>query len=87
MIVLEKSDEEIKEEALMEYNIFEGIFVWVRFPDKQLKVGTYSGLAKGAATLAFGLIGLAATSGVKQKEEFRELYKLSCLYLGYDHQL
>lgn len=68
-----KSDEEIKEEALMEYNIFEGIFAWVRFPDKQLKVGTYSGLAKGAATLAFGLIGLAATSGVKQKEEFREL--------------
>lgn len=68
-----KSDEEIKEEALLEYNIFEGIPAFVTFPDKQLKIGTHSGLAKGAATLAFGLIGLAATSGVNQKEEFRSL--------------
>ena len=68
-----KSDDEIKEEALMEYNIFEGIFAWVTFPDKQLKVSTSSGVTRGVATLAFGLIGLAATSGIKQKEKFREL--------------
>ena len=71
-----KSDEEIKEEALMEYNIFEGISALVTFPDKQLKIGTHSGAARGVATLAFGLIGLAAASGVKQKEEFRTLRTL-----------
>lgn len=68
-----KSDEELNEEALMKYNIFEGISALVTFPDKQLKIGSHSGAARGAATLAFGLIGLAATSGVKQREEFRTI--------------
>ena len=68
-----KTDEEIREEALTECNIFEGVRCDVIFPDTQLKIGTHSGLAKGAATLAFGFVGLAATSGVKHTEENRRM--------------
>lgn len=68
-----KSEEELMEEALAECNIFEGVRCNVTFPDTQLKIANSSGVAKGAATLAFGLVGLAATSGVTQKEENRKL--------------
>ena len=68
-----KSDEQIREETLAKYNIFEGIECEVTFPDTQLKIATHSGFTKGAATLAFGFIGLAATSGIKHKEEKRKI--------------
>lgn len=61
------------DEILIENNIFEGIKVNAVFPDKELKIQSHGGLTKGAATLGFGLVGLAATSGVKQKEQRRTL--------------
>ena len=71
----EISEEEIKQlenDVLNEFNVFEGILCEVEFPNKQLKIGTHSGLTKGVATLTFGLIGLAATSGIKHNEEKRK---------------
>ena len=68
-----KSEEEKIDETLTKYNIFEGIDCEVIFPDTQLKIATHGGLTRGAATLAFGIIGLAATSSVKHKEEKRKI--------------
>ena len=68
-----KSDEEKALEILGKYNIFEGIDCQVIFPDTQLKIATHSGLTRGAATLAFGIIGLAATTSIKHKEEKRKV--------------
>ena len=68
-----KSDEEKIDEALTKYNIFEGIECEVIFPDTQLKITTHGGVTRGAATLAFGIIGLAATSSIKHKEEKRKV--------------
>ena len=59
------------EETLGEFNIFEGIECEVIFPEKQLKTSGSSGTKKGLATLAFGVIGWAATSGTSQNEENR----------------
>ena len=61
------------DEALTKYNIFEGIECEVIFPDTQLKITTHGGVTRGAATLAFGIIGLAATSSIKHKEEKRKV--------------
>lgn len=61
------------EEMIIENNVFEGIKCEAIFPNKQLQIGTSSGLKKGAATLAFGLVGLAATSGIKHEEKKRKL--------------
>ena len=61
------------QETLEEYNIFEGIECDVILPEKQLKTSGKSGAKKGAATLAFGLLGYAATSGTSQNEENREV--------------
>lgn len=68
-----KSEEEIIEETLAEFNIFEGVLCEVTFPEKQLKLFSHDGVTKGAATLAFGLVGWAATSGIKQDEDNRKL--------------
>ncbi|WP_346661757.1 SHOCT domain-containing protein [uncultured Methanobrevibacter sp.] len=68
-----KTDEEIIEETLSEFNIFEGVLCEVTFPEKQLKLISHDGITKGAATLAFGLVGWAATSGIKQDEDNRKL--------------
>jgi len=68
-----KTDEDYIEEMLAKYNVFEGVKCKAIFPNKQLQIATSSGLKKGAATLAFGLVGLAATSGVKQEENKRKL--------------
>lgn len=54
-------------------NIFEGIKVNAMFPDKELKIKSHGMATKGIATLSFGLIGLAATSGVKQEEKNRTM--------------
>ena len=43
------------------------------FPNKQLQIATSSGRKKGLATLAFGLVGLAATNGIKHEEKKRQL--------------
>ena len=67
------SEEDEIEQILADNNVFEGIECEVEFPDQQLKIGTKSGLTKGAATLAFGLVGLAATTGIKQSEEKRKI--------------
>lgn len=66
----EKEQQRI-EKALEEYNIFEGVKYEVIFPEKQLKTTGSSGSKKGLATLAFGVIGWAATSGTSQNEENR----------------
>ena len=66
-------EQELKkiEDTLAEYNIFEGIECEVVLPEKQLKTSGSSGAKKGVATLAFGIIGWAATSGTSQNEENR----------------
>ena len=63
----------LEEKTLEEYNVFEGIECNVILPEKQLKTSGKSGAKKGAATLAFGLLGYAATSGTSQNEENREV--------------
>lgn len=68
-----KSKEDYIEEMLTDNNVFEGIKCEAIFPNKQLQIATSSGLKKGVATLAFGLVGLAATSGVKQKEKKKRI--------------
>ena len=64
-----KTDEEIYEEILSEYNIFEGIECEVQLPEKHL-TNKYDGLSKSVASLTLGLVGYAATSG--QKEVYRK---------------
>ncbi|WP_298502149.1 SHOCT domain-containing protein [uncultured Methanobrevibacter sp.] len=68
-----KTKEDYLEEMLADNNVFEGIKCEAIFPNKQLQIATSSGLKKGVATLAFGLIGLAATSGVKHEEKKRKI--------------
>ena len=72
---LSKEEREQKEieETLAEYNIFEGMKCDVVLPEKQLKTSSSSGAKKGVATLVFGLIEWAATSGTSQNEENRIL--------------
>lgn len=57
--------------ALEKYDIFKGVECEVILPEKQLKISGSSGAKKGVATLAFGIIGWAATSGTSQNEENR----------------
>ena len=73
LFVKKFSEEEEKEQIIIDNNVFEGIKCEVEFPNKQLKIGTHDGFTKGFATLAFGLVGLAATSGIKQGEEKRKI--------------
>lgn len=70
-ITPEEREQQRIEETLAEYNIFEGFQCEVTFPEKQLKTTGSSGTKKGLATLAFGVIGWAATSGTSQNEENR----------------
>lgn len=67
----EEREQQRIEETLGEFNIFEGFECEVIFPEKQLKTSGSSGAKKGIATLAFGIIGWAATSGTSQNEENR----------------
>ena len=60
-----------REKALEKYDIFKGVECEVILPEKQLKISGSSGAKKGVATLAFGIIGWAATSGTSQNEENR----------------
>lgn len=62
-----------EDEVLDNYNIFEGIECTALLPEKQLKTTGKSGATKGLATFAFGFVGLAATSGMSQNEENREI--------------
>jgi len=73
LFVEKLSEEEEKEQIIIDNNVFEGIKCDVEFPNKQLKIGTHDGFTRGFATLAFGLVGLAATSGIKQGEEKRKI--------------
>ena len=72
-LFVRKSHDDCIEEMLAENNVFEGIKCEAVFPNKQLQIATSSGLKKGAATLAFGLVGLAATSSVKHEEKKRKI--------------
>ena len=67
----EEKKQKLIEETLGKYNIFEGVECEVILPEKQLKTSGSSGAKKGIATLAFGIIGWAATSGTSQNEENR----------------
>lgn len=69
----EEKEQQRIEKALEKHNIFEGIECEVVLPEKQLKTSGSSGAKKGIATLAFGVIGWAATSGTSQNEENRIL--------------
>ena len=69
--LLKKSDEEIKNETLSKYNIFEGINCEVILPEKQLKTFGSSAMTKALATFALGIVGWAATSGYRTNEENR----------------
>lgn len=60
-------------EILEKYDVFEGIECNAVLPEKQLKASGKSGATKGLATLAFGFVGLAATSGVSHNEENRDI--------------
>ena len=74
--MFKESDEKKQERydyVISTYNVFEGIEFKVIFPDKELKIATPSGLTKGAATFAFGIVGLAATSSIKSEKENRTL--------------
>ena len=62
-----------EDKVLEKYNVFEGIECTAVLPEKQLKSMGKSGATKGLATFAFGFVGLAATSGVSQNEENREI--------------
>lgn len=66
----EREQKRIKE-TIEKYNIFNGIQCEITLPEKQLKTSGSSGKKKGIATLAFGVIGWAATSGTSQNEENR----------------
>ncbi len=66
----ERKRQEI-ERILQENDIFKGVEFEVILPEKQLKTSGSSGKKKGVATLAFGIIGWAATSGTSQNEENR----------------
>lgn len=66
----EKEKQRIKK-VLEKYDIFKGVECEVILPEKQLKMSGSSGAKKGVATLAFGIIGWAATSGTSQNEENR----------------
>lgn len=68
-----KSSGEVRAEALMNYNIFDGIPVMVEFPDKQLKIRSYGGLAKGLSSFGFELVGLAKTEDIQQNTKSIEL--------------
>ncbi|WP_297827739.1 SHOCT domain-containing protein [uncultured Methanobrevibacter sp.] len=70
-ITPEEREQQRIEKTLGEFNIFEGVECEVIFPEKQLKTTGSSGTKKGLATLAFGVIGWAATSGTSQNEENR----------------
>ena len=70
----QKEKEEIKKQKkidkiLEKYNIFEGIRVKATFPQEELVIKSHGGVTRGAATLGFGLIGLAATSRTKHKKQ------------------
>ena len=63
-----KSDNEMRYEALAQYNIFEGVDCDVIFPNSQLKIATYIGLTRSAATLTSSFVVLTDSSRVNQND-------------------
>lgn len=66
---LRRKKEEKINNIRSEFNIYEGIECVVLFPQEELVLKSHGGVTRGAATLGFGLVGLAATGGVKQKKQ------------------
>ena len=66
-----KEKKQLRKETLEQHDIFKGVQCEVILPEKQLKTSGSSGAKKGIATLAFGIVGWAATSGSSQNEENR----------------
>lgn len=62
-----KSSQEVRSEALMNCNIFDGIPVMAEFPDRQLKIRASSGLARGLSTFGFQIVSLNESGDVTQK--------------------
>lgn len=75
MPLLNRIDLDERTKGILEKNnVFEGIKVTAILPEKQLKSSSRkSATTRGLATLGFGIVGLAATSGVSQNEENREI--------------
>ena len=69
-------NELIKRNFFKSNNIFEGVPIQLFLPEKDIVIKQHSGLTKGVATLGLGLLGLAATSGVKQETK-RKIIKTS----------
>lgn len=67
----EERKKQLRKETLEQHDIFKGVQCEVILPEKQLKTSGSSGAKKGIATLAFGIVGWAATSGSSQNEENR----------------
>lgn len=64
-----RQKEEKIEKIRTQFNIYDGIECKVMFPQEELRLKSHGGFTKGVATLGFGLVGLAATSGVKQEKK------------------
>ncbi len=67
----EEKEKQLKDETLKKHDVFKGVECEVILPEKQLRTQGNSGTKKGIATLAFGIVGWAATSGSSQNEENR----------------
>lgn len=67
----EEREEQYKRETLEKNDVFKGVECELILPEKQLRTQGSSGAKKGVATLAFGIVGWAATSGSSQNEENR----------------
>lgn len=52
----------------------EGVAIQLFLPEKEIIIKQRSGLTKGVATLGLGLVGLAATSGVKQQTKTKSIH-------------
>ena len=68
------------EKEMVKRNFFEandifgnGAPIQLWLPEKDIVIKQHSGLTKGAATLTLGLVGLAATSGVKQESKRKSI--------------
>ena len=65
----QKKQEEKIAKIREKHNIYEGIGCVVQFPREEVVLKSHGGLTKTAATLGFGILGLAATSGIKQQKK------------------
>ena len=80
-------DIDLEQQLLKEHNPYEWLACQVTLPGLEMTIESASPWVRGLATGAFGVIGLAATSGVNQSYEHRLFSKLvrmslTCVFLG-----